>query len=372
MPADTADTGLMEGTVMPNDKRCLFDTLLWCDPVSGAPLEPIVSARTPAGVPISGAMRIHGTGIGYPIVDCVARLTPELAGKHRDWLRMYSLNPPTTPGDKSAFQQTTTVDSFGWQWTWNSMMRTEDDLRMRIMDKFNVGPTMFANRLIIDAGAGAGDQSRYMSSLGAAVISVDLSSAIDVVARKLRMNPNWVGVQADLMSLPFVAEQFDVVYCEGVIQHTQDSIRTVRELCRVLRPNGHILAAHYVREPVKTIREKIKRRVTTGYYNFLRNRLGSMERFRLLFVTGLIAALNYVPLVGFLLRKTGTALYYDLMPDFKTTWTNTFDYYGNHAYQRFITPEEFYGYFQHAGGMELVYKQAGNVVARKLNELVAP
>jgi hypothetical protein len=97
-----------------------------------------------------------------------------------------------------------------------------------------------------------------------------------------------------------------------------------------------------------------------------------MERFRLLFVTGLIAALNYVPLVGFLLRKTGTALYYDLMPDFKTTWTNTFDYYGNHAYQRFITPEEFYGYFQHAGGMELVYKQAGNVVARKLNELVAP
>ncbi len=360
----------MGGPIVSDDKHCLFDTLHWRDPICGALLEPIVSSRTPAGVPISGAMRIQGTDSGYPIVDCIVRLTPELAEKHRDWLRIYSLKPPAARGEESIFQQPTTVDSFGWQWTWNSMMRSEDDLRMRVVDKFNVGPTMFANRLVIDAGAGAGDQSHYMISLGAAVVSADLSSAIDVVARKLRMNPNWVGIQTDIMSLPFRGEQFDIVYCEGVIQHTQNSIRTVRELCRVLKTDGFILASHYVRKPANTIIGRIKRRITTGYYNYLRTRLSRKERFSLLFVTGVIAALNYVPIVGFLLRRTGTVLYYSLMPDFKTTWTNTFDYYGNHAYQRFVTPEDFYSYFENAGGMELVYKQAGNIVARKLNERV--
>ena len=347
------------------NERCLFDTLLWRDPISGALLEPIIAARTPGGVPISGAMRIQGTDRGYPIVDCVVRLTPELAEKYRDWLRIYDLKPPIINGKRAAFQQSETVDSFGWQWTWNSMMRTEEDLKMRVLDKFHVESSMFPDQFVLDAGAGAGDQSQYMLALGATVVSVDLSSAIDIVARKLRMNPRWVGIQADIMSLPFMEEQFDIVYCEGVIQHTQDSVKTVKELCRVLKGNGNILAAHYVSEPAKTRIGKIKRRFTTRYYKFLRSKLSRMDRFRLLFMTGLFAAFNYVPLVGFLLRKTGTVLYYDLMPDFKTTWTNTFDYYGNHSYQRIIAPEEFYSYFESAGGMELVYRQTGNVVARK-------
>jgi ubiquinone/menaquinone biosynthesis C-methylase UbiE len=358
----------MERPVIPSNNNCLFDTLRWRDPISGLPLEPIITARTPSGVPISGAMRIQGTNSGYPIVDCIVRLTPELAEEYKDWLRKYSLEPPAKRREEGIFQKAATVDSFGWQWTWNSMMRSEADLRMRVIDKFNVEPTLFANRLVLDAGAGAGDQSKFMMSLGAAVVSVDLSSAIEVVARKLRMNSEWVGLQADIMNLPFVGEQFDIVYCEGVIQHTQDSVKTVKELCRVLKAEGLLLAAHYVRQPVNTILGKIKRRITSGYYEFLRNRLSHMERFRLLLVTGILAAFNYTPLVGYLLRKTGSVLYYDLMPDFKTTWTNTFDYYGNHSYQRFVTPEEFYGYFEDAGGMELVYKKTGNVVAKKLSE----
>jgi SAM-dependent methyltransferase len=205
-----------------------------------------------------------------------------------------------------------------------------------------------------------------MISLGAEVVSVDLSSAIEVVARKLRINSNWVGVQGDIMHLPFADGQFDVVYCEGVMQHTQDSAKTVLELCRILKIGGNILATHYVRVPVNSMIAGFKRKITTKYYDFLRNRFSRMECFKLLFVTGVIATLNYVPVLGFLLRKTGMALYYDLMPDFKTTWTNTFDYYGSHKFQRFIAPEEFWGYFENVGNMELILKGLGIVVAQKL------
>jgi 2-polyprenyl-3-methyl-5-hydroxy-6-metoxy-1,4-benzoquinol methylase len=348
------------------NKLPLFDRIHWRDPVSGLPLEPIISARTPAGVPICGAFRVNGTSFGYPIIDCVARLTPELAHRYRDWLAQLSLEPPKTEEEKGAkFQAESTVESFGWQWHWSGDMRSEADLHSRVAEKWRIDPKEFHGHVILDAGAGAGDQSRYLLQQGAAVASLDLSSAIEVVASKLRMHPGWVGVQGDITALPFSDGEFDVVYCEGVIQHTRDSVLTVRELCRTLKVGGRILASHYVRLNPKSSTKRLLRKITQGYYEFLRNRLSRLDRDKLLLLTGNLAALNYLPLIGWILRKTGTTMYSDLMPRFKTTWTNTFDYYGSHAYQRFITPEEFWGYFEEMGNLQLLFKGIGLVVARK-------
>ena len=344
----------------------LFDLVTWQDPTTGVPLEPIVTARTPAGVPICGALRVAGTTTGYPIVDCIARLTPELAQKHASWLEPFGLSPagPATP-DGRGFQSESTVDSFGWQWAWNSAMRSEADLRMRVAERFGLKPEGFQGLRTLDAGAGAGDQSRYLVDHGAAVVSADLSSAIEVVAGKLRMRANWVGVQADVTALPFESSQFDVVYCEGVIQHTRDSPGTVRELVRVTREGGRILATHYVRTVPATRAHRIRRRMTSAYYELLRRRLGALDRYSLLLATGNLAALSYVPLLGRVLTRTGTALRYELMPDFKTTWTNTFDYYGQHSFQRFATPEEFFRYFESIDNVEVVLRGPGVVVAVK-------
>jgi len=345
----------------------LFDRIRWQDPVSGFPLEPIVSSRTPGGVPTCGALRVAGTREGYPIVDCIARMTPELAWRHRDWLASQALEPPDMSEDKSAgFQAESTVDSFGWQWTWNSRMRSDADLRVRVAEKFRVAPEEFTGKLVLDAGAGAGDQSDYLLRQGAEVVSFDLSSSIEVVARKLRMRSGWVGVQGDILHLPFADNCFDIVYCEGVLQHTRDSAAAVRELCRVLRPGGRILATHYVRTPARTFARRLRRRLTLAYYEALRKRLSRLDRFTLLLITGNLAALSYAPLIGCILRRSGTALYYSLMPDFKTTWTNTFDYYGNHSFQRFVSPEEFRGYFDAAPGtLEIIFQDQGVIVAKR-------
>lgn len=339
----------------------LFDRIAWRDPVSGRPLEPMVMARTPAGVPVCGALRIEGTSTGYPIVDCVARITPELAVRHRDWLAALGLEPPAA-GD---LQPEATVESFGWQWTWNSEMRTDADLKMRVADRFGIAPDDFRGCVTLDAGAGAGDQSAYILRHGADVVSIDLSSAIDIVARKLRMNPNWVGVQGDITALPFAPGQFDVVYCEGVIQHTRDSVATVRELCRVVRPSGRVLACHYTQRAPSGLLRRMVRRVRMAQYEWLRRRLSSMEQFKLLFVCGVFAALAYLPLLGRFIRWSGLALYYDLMPEFKTTWTNTYDYYGKHAYQRLLVPEAFWSYFDGIADVNVIRRGDGWVVAER-------
>ncbi|MCW2557802.1 MAG: ubiE 2 [Mycobacterium sp.] len=343
----------------------LFERLAWRDPVTGGPLEPIVTARTPAGVPMSGALRRVGTTQGYPIVDCVVRLTPELAHRHRAWLAPLGLTPPESTSDVGALQAVDTVDSFGWQWMWAANMRTEEDLAWRVARRFGVEPSAFAGGLALDAGAGAGDQTRYLSRFSAGVVSIDLSEAIDLVASKMRMHSEWVGIQGDVTSLPFADGQFDTVYCEGVIQHTRDSAATVRELVRVTAPGGLILASHYVRRDATSLGSRLFRRVTLGHYNFLRDRLSRMERYRLLLVTGVLAALSYVPLLGRLVRWSGTAMYSDLMPDLKTTWTNTFDKFGNHSYQRFINVDEFWAFFERLGNVRLDLKEIGVVTARK-------
>lgn len=336
-----------------------FDALRWRDPATGRPLEPLIGARTPAGGPLCGALRVSGTSYGYPIVDSVARLTPELARHYQGWLQPFGLEPPTTP-DGTAFQASETVDSFGFQWSWNAEMRSDDDLRWRVAERFRLQPAAFQSRLVLDAGAGAGDQSRWLLRQGARVVSIDLSSAIDVVARKLRDQAGWVGVQGDITALPFDDGFFDTVYCEGVIQHTRDSALTVRELCRVVRPGGVVLATHYAKPP------RLLSRVKARYVAALRDRLARWDRYKLLLLTGNLAALGYLPLLGRLVRASGTAVHSALMPDFKTGWTNTFDNYGTHAFQRYVSAEEFWRYFEAAGRMERQYVEDTVVAARRV------
>ncbi len=45
-------------------------------------------------------------------------------------------------------------------------------------------------------------------------------------------------VRADLMDLPFGPESFDVILCVHVLEHVADDRRAMRELRRVLRPDG--------------------------------------------------------------------------------------------------------------------------------------
>ncbi len=153
--------------------------------------------------------------------------------------------------------------------------------------------------------------------------------------------------------LPFDAAQFEMVYCEGVIQHTRDSAATVAELCRVLQPGGQILATHYQRS--KGLAGRSKQR----FVQWLRKRFSKWERYKLLFITGVFAAAAHIPLIGKFVTLSGLAIRVSSTPEFKTTWTNTHDNLGSHAYQRYIAPAEFAGYFSRVRGVTPVYQEPG-------------
>lgn len=47
-----------------------------------------------------------------------------------------------------------------------------------------------------------------------------------------------VDVKADILALPFEDEQFDVVFCNHVLEHIEDDRKAMRELYRVMKPGG--------------------------------------------------------------------------------------------------------------------------------------
>jgi SAM-dependent methyltransferase len=104
---------------------------------------------------------------------------------------------------------------------------------------------IFKDRKTLEAGCGAGRFTELMLEAGASVFAVDLSSAVDANYKNCSSFENYYIAQADIMELPIPPEQFDIVVCIGVVQHTPDPEETMRVLCSHVRPGGVLLMDHY-------------------------------------------------------------------------------------------------------------------------------
>lgn len=93
---------------------------------------------------------------------------------------------------------------------------------------------------VLDAGAGTGAVTRAVLEREptAHVAMIDLSSAM------LAHAPAGAGrVRGDVAVLPFATGSFDVVTAGWVLETVPDPMATMRELLRVLQPDGFLLAA---------------------------------------------------------------------------------------------------------------------------------
>jgi 2-polyprenyl-3-methyl-5-hydroxy-6-metoxy-1,4-benzoquinol methylase len=101
--------------------------------------------------------------------------------------------------------------------------------------------TFGEGRRVLDAGCGIGYGAGLLKHAGAAeVVAVDLSEAVIEVARQ-EVPEGVVCEVADVRSLPYPANSFDLAVCFEVIEHVDEQDRVLDELTRVLRPDGLLL-----------------------------------------------------------------------------------------------------------------------------------
>ncbi len=109
---------------------------------------------------------------------------------------------------------------------------------------------------ILDVGCGTGHFTRHVAAQGrdSQVIGLDMDAGRLAFARSMGAKPgaepNLSFEQGDLSRLPFDDDRFDLVFCRFVLVHVSDPTHAMREMARVARPGGRVVAYDMVHDGI--------------------------------------------------------------------------------------------------------------------------
>jgi 2-polyprenyl-3-methyl-5-hydroxy-6-metoxy-1,4-benzoquinol methylase len=141
--------------------------------------------------------------------------------------------------------------AFGTQWKKYRLTQL-DSYTGRTITKDRVrrcmGEVMWSQlegKQVLECGCGAGRFTEILLAQGASVTSIDLSEAVDANQENFSQSETHRIAQADILRLPFAPQQFDLVLCLGVIQHTPNPEQTIVRLYNQVKPGGALIIDHY-------------------------------------------------------------------------------------------------------------------------------
>ncbi len=123
--------------------------------------------------------------------------------------------------------------------------------RMLVYGLLGIDPsTFFQGKTILDGGCGTGEETMFLASLGAErVIGIDTSDGSLDSARKRAQEAGIENVEfrhaSVLDDTVFADETFDYVSSLGCIHHTPRMRQAFENLCRMVKPNGHLCTFLY-------------------------------------------------------------------------------------------------------------------------------
>jgi ubiquinone/menaquinone biosynthesis C-methylase UbiE len=135
--------------------------------------------------------------------------------------------------------------------------RMLDDLEVEIVERYAAGKSA------LEVGCGTGLILDRVARFAASAKGIDLSGGMLAQAAKRGLRV----AQASATELPIASESVDVAYSFKVLAHIPDIAGTMREMARVVRPGGYVIAEFYnarsIRRLVKAVKPPTKVSATT-------------------------------------------------------------------------------------------------------------
>ncbi len=205
---------------------------------------------------LAGNELVGENGEVYPVVNSIPRFVGELSDRGQ--------------------RQVQEAFSFKWKkQDWGHEEKSRSFYIRWVRESFNCSSDEeFFNLLrgkgkILDAGCGSGIISSYLAPNvpESIIFNVDISSSIEVALNYNKGNGNTFFVQADINRLPFAYDYFDAIISLGVLHHTPDTYKSLRNLVRYLNKGGEIFI--YIYKEKSPIREFTD--------NFLREKISTLR-----------------------------------------------------------------------------------------------
>lgn len=144
--------------------------------------------------------------------------------------------------------------SFGYQWLRWPKVQFESENVGRSMEGHT--SQMFqkitcfnylelSNIICVDFGCGSGRFLELVSKGGGLVIGLDSSNAVESAGEIFKYDSNVLVCQADILRSPIKSNIADLCYSIGVLHHTPSFDQGVKEISRIVKPNGIVAVSVY-------------------------------------------------------------------------------------------------------------------------------
>jgi 2-polyprenyl-3-methyl-5-hydroxy-6-metoxy-1,4-benzoquinol methylase len=104
----------------------------------------------------------------------------------------------------------------------------------------------FRAKRVLDVGCGAGRHAQIIAPVAQSVLGVDLNAS-RVAQAKLHHLPNVTIMQGDMATFQ-IPDLFELIYCIGVIHHTQNPEAIFKNLSQLCMPGGLLIIWCYSKE----------------------------------------------------------------------------------------------------------------------------
>ncbi len=114
----------------------------------------------------------------------------------------------------------------------------------------------FKGKQVLEIGLGQGADSEQIIRRGAIWSGIDISAeSVNRVDTRLRCRGLAYSrlERASALDLPFADDRFDIVFAHGVLHHIPDVLTAQKEIARVLKPGGRLIAMLYARRSLNYV-----------------------------------------------------------------------------------------------------------------------